>query len=133
MPTVGIYGKILLLTISRFKKIYFDNNHYMLKRGNSDVPLFRTNAGTRPKKELQQWNLSLWWCTIRNCEETAVETPPPLKTAICRRICLFVISRRIRFIIIIWDQLILKKIQLPLINFCLSSNIFKISQVNIQK
>ncbi len=35
-----------------FKKNY--NNHYMLKRGDVDVLLYKTNTGTWPKKELKQ-------------------------------------------------------------------------------
>ncbi len=64
------------------------------KGGGADVPLFetiKTNAGTQPKNELQQWAL-VWqlhfWCLLRNCKETAEKPPLPPKTTICRRIFL---------------------------------------------
>ncbi len=56
------------------------------------MPVFetiKTNAGTQPKNELQQWALVrqlLLWCLLRNFEETAAKPPLPPKTAISRRI-----------------------------------------------
>ena len=99
------------------------------------VPLFRTNAGTLPKRQLHHLNL---WCLLRNFEETAAELPPPPKTANCRRI-FFAISRRIRHFQIIWDQLFFLEKNYP--NICtlhlwffwLSSKLFEIFQVSNSK
>ena len=51
------------------------------------MPLFetiKTNAGTQPKHELQQWALVwqlLLWCLLRNCEEMVVKLLQPPSAA----------------------------------------------------
>ena len=45
----------------------------------------KTNAVTQPKNKLQQWPLALQlllWCLLRNCKETAVESPKTAVTAV---------------------------------------------------
>ncbi len=68
-----------------WKWISFNKTYKGRGRG-ADVPLLKTNAGTRPKRELQHrildWCLILW-CLLRNCEEKEV---PPILFAISRSI-----------------------------------------------
>ncbi len=82
----------------KYLRICLHLSGFLKGRGRADVPLFKTiktNTGTQPKNELQQWALVwqlLLWCLLRNCEKTAAKPPLPPKTAICRRI-FFAISR----------------------------------------